>query len=112
MASKNASVAAKCLGTGCIDPTHISSSHYTTLRELATTAAAVSSLPYILQAGERRLVPCGTPRSKLEREVATASRGGRNGARQTSDSVSAVENSPGPFMPLAVGTDTTCNIRL
>lgn len=52
------------------------------------------------------------PKIKTGKQGATASQGGRNGARQTFESVSAAETSPGPFMPLAVGTDTTCNIRL
>lgn len=109
VALKNAVLLGKvlCEGAGCIDPTHLSSSRY-----VIGTCCCVTSLPHVQQAGGRRLVPCGNPRSKLESEGATAGQGRRNSARQTFESVSAAETSPGPFMPLAVGTDTTCNIRL
>lgn len=109
VASKNAVLFGKvlCKGSGCLDPTHLSSSRYVT-----GTCCCVTSLPHVQRAGGRRLVPCGNPRSKLESEGATAGQGRRNSARQTFESVSAAKTSPGPFMPLAVGTDTTCNTRL
>lgn len=103
VALKNAALLGKvlCEGAGCIDPTNLSSSRYVT-----GTCCCVMSLPHVQQAGGRRLVPCGNPRSKLESEGAAAGQGRRNSARPTFESVSAAKTSPGPFMPPAVGTDT------